>query len=112
MLSTTLDVIRSALRADPTVTPPDRTRLIALLRNGNAAPPSTTHAKPPGLLRRAEVAQRLGCKLRAVDLLAQQGALVKLKFPGRRRANGITETSVNDLLQGRTTTVFSNECGE
>lgn len=52
----------------------------------------------PRLLRRAEAARRLGCSLRLVDRLAKDGALVKRKLPGRKRAAGILESDLLALI--------------
>jgi len=97
MLPTTLKICRSGFEADPTVTPSDRSRFLAVLRNGStpqnkpaAPPPDNT----PRLLRRAEVARRLACSLRTVDKLP----LKKIKLPGRQRAAGFLEGDVNALL--------------
>jgi hypothetical protein len=97
MLATTLDIIRSGLKSDPSITPADRTRFMAFLRNGDT-PQSKPEAPPPDnikrLLRRAEVARRLSCSLRTVDKLP----LKKVKLPGRQRAAGFLEGDVNALL--------------
>jgi hypothetical protein len=98
MLATTIKIVRSGLESDPTLTPADRTRLMAVLRNG-ATPykpdcPAPDHT--PRLLRRAEVARRLSCSLRTVDNLP----IKKVKLPGRQRAAGFREGDVNALLAG------------
>ena len=99
MLATTLKIVRSGLEADPTVSPSDRTRLIALLRNGQTTPeeePATERV--PRIIRRAEAANRLACSLRLVDRLAADGILTKRKLPGRVRAAGFLESDLNALL--------------
>src|ERR1041384_3965731 len=97
MQATTLDIIRSGLKSDPTLSPSDRSRLLALLRTGGA-PQSKSVAPPqdcaPRLLRRAEVARRLACSLRTVDKLP----IKKVKLPGRQRAAGFLEGDVNAML--------------
>jgi hypothetical protein len=101
MLATTLDVVRSALKADPTVTPADRARLIALLKNGkSAAPILPTPAPKPRILRRAEAAERLGRSVRSIDMLCAEGSLQKIKFPGRKHFAGISESSLLALMGG------------
>ena len=99
MLPTTLQIVKSGLQADPSLTPTDRARLLAVLRNG-----ATPHGKPetpPGgtarLLRRAEVARRLAISTRTVDKLP----LRKIRLPGRIRAAGFLEGDVNELLAGK-----------
>ena len=61
MLATTIKIVRSGLESDPSLTPADRTRLMAVLRNGlvPCKPDSSPPVNPPRLLRRAEVARRL-----------------------------------------------------
>jgi hypothetical protein len=98
MLATTIKIVRSGLESDPSLSASDRTRLMAVLRNGvtphkpDCPPPDN----PPRLLRRAEVARRLSCSLRTVDKLP----IKKVKLPGRQRAAGFLEGDVNALIQG------------
>ena len=100
MLPTTIEIIRSGLKSDPSLSPADRTRLIALLRNGQANPKAEpTAERVPCILRRAEVARRLSCSLRTVDKLPIQ----KVRLPGRQRAAGFLEGDVNALLATKDT---------
>lgn len=100
MLATTFKIVRSGLESDPSLTPADRTRLMAVLRNGvtphkpDCPPPDN----PPRLLRRAEVARRFGRSLRFVDKLAASGVLAKRKLPGRLRASGFLASDVDKLI--------------
>ena len=95
MLPTTLELLKAGLKADPTLTPSDRARVLALVRADGASPTRLDSAKgAPQILRRAEVARRLSCSLRTVDKLP----LKKVKFPGRTRAAGFLECDVNGLL--------------
>ena len=99
MLATTIEIIRSGLKSDPSLTPAVRARLLALLRNG-PEPPSheTTTERVARIIRRAEVAQRLSCSLRTVDGLAASGVLKKRKLPGRVRAPGFLESDLVALI--------------
>jgi hypothetical protein len=103
LLSTTLDVIRAALKADPNPSPADRTRLLALLRAG--AVPTNSPAPPsdsgPRILRRKEAARRLACCTRVIDRLAQEGKLKRVKLPGRIRGAGFLEADLNALLAAK-----------
>jgi hypothetical protein len=74
MLPTTVDVIRAALRADPTVSPADRARLLAALRNGGNTSPAPAAPTGPRLIRRKEAARMLGTSTRTVDALAADAA--------------------------------------
>ena len=96
MLATTIKIVRSGLESDPTLTPADRSRLMAVLRNGVTPhkPDCPATDNTPRLLRRAEVARRLSCSLRTVDKLP----IKKVKLPGRQRAAGFREGDVNALL--------------
>lgn len=98
MLSTTLEIIRSGLKADPTLTPQDRVRLLSTLRTPAAQKPAPETFAEPRLVRRADVARRLSCSLRTVDKLAASGVLAKRKLPGRLRASGFLASDVNSLI--------------
>ncbi len=102
MLPTTLDAIKSILRADPSVSVAERARLMALLRKG----PEKLDAVPvnvpePRILRRDEVARRLSVSLRCVDRWAQIGMLRKIKLPGCTRAVGFLDSDINSLITGK-----------
>jgi predicted DNA-binding transcriptional regulator AlpA len=99
MMPTTVEIIRSGLKSDPSLTPAVRASLLALLRNGPETPkPETTGEHVARIIRRAEVAQRLSCSLRTVDGLAASGVLKKRKLPGRVRASGFLESEVAALI--------------
>lgn len=103
MLATTLQIVRSALQSDPSVGAPDRTRILAFLRNGTpAAKPETQTERVARIVRRAEAARRLSCSLRTVDKLAASGVLPKRKLPGRVRASGFLEDDLNAVIAGMT----------
>jgi len=99
MTNATIEIIRAGLKADSTVTPDQRTRLIALLRAPivPAVTPQVTCA--PKLIKRAEAANRLGFSTRFIDKLAADGTLRKCRLPGRVRAAGFLETDINALIQ-------------
>ena len=99
----TLQIIRTALKADPSVAATDRARLLAAIRGGGEQAFKPVKVVEQRLIRRAEVARRLGCSLRLVDRLAKDGALVKRKLPGRKRAAGILESDVLALIAQETT---------
>jgi len=101
MLPTTLDAVKSILRADPSLSTPDRARLMALLRKGGPEKPDTAPAAPePRLLRRAEAARRLGCSIRCIDNWARDKILDKVRMPGRVRAAGFREADIRRLIEG------------
>jgi hypothetical protein len=99
MLQSTLDVLKSVLRSDPTVSPTERAQLLAQIRQGGrAAPTAPVLRSEPRLVRRAEAARRLSCSLRTVDSLAATGVLKKRKLPGRVRASGFLLADVEALI--------------
>ena len=101
MLQTTVEILRSGLKADPTISPIERTRLLKLLRHGED-PQSAKPEAPiaPKVLQRKEVAARLGRSLRFVDKLARAGTLRKVLLPGRQRAIGFAEADITALIEG------------
>jgi predicted DNA-binding transcriptional regulator AlpA len=104
MLPTTIDAVRALLKADPTLTPAARTRVLAVLRAYGKTEPTSDVRTEPRLLRRAEVARRLGCSLRAVDSWTRDGILEKVTLPGRVRAAGFRESDLSALIEGKGTT--------
>jgi hypothetical protein len=100
MLATTFQIVKCGLQADPSLTPADRTRLMAILRNGaNADKPETTTERVARIIQRRETARRLGNRsLRFVDRLEEEGILKKVRLPGRKRAVGFREEDVNRLI--------------
>lgn len=102
MLETTLAIIKSGLKGDPSISPRERAALLARLRNGlNDTKPEPLPEPAARLIRRREAAARLSCSLRLVDRLAATGVLRRRKLPGRTRASGFLESDVASLVVGR-----------
>ena len=101
MLSTTLEIVRSGLKADPTLTPQDRLRLLAALRESASGKSGPVQPTEPRLVRRAVVANRMSISLRSVDKLAASGVLPRRKLPGRIRASGFLASDVDALVSGK-----------
>ena len=101
MLSTTATAISAMLNADPSLTPNNRAAIMAAIRNydKNTRPASAPVAR---LLKRREVAARLGCCPRTVDGLARAGSLRRVLLPGRRRGAGFVESDVICLIESAT----------
>lgn len=99
MLPTTIDIIRSALKSDPSVTPSERTRILAFVK-GEKQPEKEVSSIPnqPNILSRAETARRLSKSLRTIDKLSADGHLPKHRLPGRKRGGGFLESHVNGLM--------------
>ena len=62
--------------------------------------PVQTQTDSNRIMRRAEAGKVLGRSARAIDLLAKQGHLKKVLFPGRTRAGGFLAADVFALLAG------------
>ena len=97
MLHTTFLAINAVLRIDPTISPLERCRIMRRLEEKDV-PVTVGPPTKPRLLRRHEVAERLGCSLRTVDKLAAQGVLERVCLPGRVRASGFREGDLSVLL--------------
>ena len=100
MLVTTIELLRAGLRADPTITPAKRARLVAMLRNGDdeSLKPDAATVIRQRCIRRDEAACLLAVSLRTVDKLAASGILKKLKLPERTRSCGFLESDVLALI--------------
>jgi hypothetical protein len=101
MLTTTIQIVRSALQADPSISVKERTQALAWLRGKPKIEIPNPAQAPPQLIRRAEAARRLGYSLRLIDRLAQQGVLTKRKLPNRKRASGFLASDVDALIEGK-----------
>ena len=102
MLPTTLDAVKALLKADPTLTPADRSRVVASVRNHGREVEEKREGAPPEkrILQRAEVARRFNRSLRFVDHLAKAGTLRRVRLPGRERACGFLAEDVERLMTG------------
>lgn len=92
MNDATVEIVKSVLRTDPTVSPEERERLLALFREGR---PAITGEK---LLKRGQVAEMLSSSRRLVDKLAEEGLLHKVRYKGRVRAAGYRLSEVQAIL--------------
>ena len=102
MLPTTGDAVKALLKADPSLTPADRTRIMAAVRShGQPVDQARPVEKPKTqILTRKQVARRFGRSLRFVDKMAVEGILPRVKLPGRVRACGYREEDVERLMAG------------
>jgi hypothetical protein len=100
MMSHTLEIIRTALKADSSVASSDRARLLATIRNGGSQPPESVQ-RIQRIVRRTEAARMYGCSLRLIDRLAAQGVLEKVRLPGRKRGAGFRESDLLALIAGK-----------
>ena len=102
MLTTTLDAVKAVLKADPALTPADRARIVASVRNHGkeVETPRPALVTEKRILTRAEVARRFNRSLRFVDHLAKAGTLRRVKLPGRVRACGFLAEEVERVMTG------------
>ena len=101
MLVTTLDAVKALLKSDPALTPADRARIVASVRNhGKDVTPRAGVVAEKQILPRAEVARRFNRSLRFVDYLAKAGTLRRVKLPGRKRGCGFLADEVERVLVG------------
>ena len=100
MLTTTLDAVKALLKADPALTPADRARIVATVRNHGKEVETTrtTIAPEKRVLPRGEVARRFNRSLRFVDHLAKAGTLRRVMLPGRKRSCGFLAEDVERLM--------------
>jgi hypothetical protein len=100
MLVTTLDAVKALLKADPALTPTDRARIVASVRNHgkDSETARTVAVQEKRILPRAEVARRFNRSLRFVDHLAKSGILRRVTLPGRKRACGFLSEEVDQLI--------------
>ncbi len=99
MLTTTVEVMKASLKADQTVDPATRIRIINAVQAA-AKSESNPEEHAHRLLRRGEVARRLSVSLRTIDKLHTQGILKKVSLPGRGRAAGFRLSDVEALIGG------------
>src|SRR5262249_28623761 len=103
MLETTFAIIKSGLNADPTLSPRDRTQILASLRNRNKSLKieQSQSTDLQRIVRRREAAEMYGCSLRLIDRLAAQGVLRKVRLPGRQRGAGFLKSDLVTVMVGR-----------
>jgi hypothetical protein len=100
MLPTTIEALKAMVKADPTVTPVDRQRIVEAVRNHGRLP-ETRQAPVVSekcIWSRREVARRFNRSLRFVDHLAKAGTLRRVRLPGRQRACGFVAAEVERLM--------------
>ncbi len=98
MLHTTQQAIGAMLKADPSITANDRADILAAIKNSGKTA-ARTAAPGNRVLKRREVAERLGMCPRTVDGLARSGALRRVILPGRQRGAGYVEADVIRLIE-------------
>lgn len=103
MLTTTAEAVRALLKADPSLTPADRARILGAVRNhgrNERSEPAAAVTHESHVWPRAEVARRFNRSLRFIDKLAVQGVLRRVRLPGRKRACGFLAGEVERVMAG------------
>ena len=100
MMTTTMVAVQAVMKADPALTPADRARIMASIRNHGkqCETPRTVAIQEKRILTRADVARRFNRSLRFVDHLAKAGTLRRVKLPGHTRACGFLAEEVERLM--------------
>ena len=112
MNTQTLAGIAALIRADPTVDTRERTRLLALLRQGGVPSVQQAAASPRRVIQRAEAARLLDRSLRYVDGIARRGLVRRVKMPGHKRAMGVRADDLSTLIEASTVRVDSAQNAE
>ena len=102
MLDATLTALKALLKTDPALTPEDRARIVASIRNHGrvAAQPRTDAVTEKRILTRREAARRFGRSTRFIDRLAVEGIIRRVKLPGRKRACGFLAEEIERVMDG------------
>jgi hypothetical protein len=100
MQDSTVKILDATLRADTTVLPALRNRILKLARTGETAGPvQNGNGHSPRIYNRDEAAKLLGDRTpQYVDQLCQRGLLKKFVPPGNKRAIGITGASLDAFI--------------
>jgi hypothetical protein len=105
MLDTTLKIMDAALKADGSLAPADRNRILKLVRGGALESIQNGNGNgPPRIYSRGQAAEMVGGRTtRYIDQLVRRGLLQKITPKGNVRAIGITGKSLNAFIAGEPT---------
>lgn len=96
MLTNTKKAIAAIVATDQTITPNQIKAALAVLDGGTV---DTLPREPlDRLLSRGEVAGLLGMSVKAVDHYCRKGVLTRRRLGDSKRASGILESSVREVL--------------
>ena len=99
MLPSTLEIIKTTLKNDRTLSAVEYKRFITMLRvGGNETGQSNTKPVEKRILRRHEVAHRMAVGIRTVDKWAKEGIIRKMKLPGHKRSCGFLSSEIDALM--------------
>ena len=97
-----MEIIRAGIKSDPTITPAERARLVALIKTGGTSPDNSGKVNGPRIYQRREAARLAGRSLRWIDSIARRGLVRRVKLPGNIRAVGILAADLERLVQTST----------
>jgi hypothetical protein len=102
MQESTAKILEATLKADASITPAERNKILKLARGESIpAPVQNGNDYSPRIYSRAEAAKLVGDKTtRFVDLLCRRGLLKKFTPKGNRRAIGVTSESLHSFIAG------------
>jgi hypothetical protein len=101
MLDTTFQIIKSAMRADNTLSPTERSSIMTTIRKPQSQASTAVEPKAAKIVRRREAAALIGRSLRFIDSLESTGVLQKVRIPGRQRALGFREADIVALINSQ-----------
>jgi hypothetical protein len=97
MKTTTLELIRSVLKADETVPSDERARFIRLL----TTPGEVAEPLPNRIVSFKVAAERLAVTPRTIYHYCCMGILMRVTIPGKHRASGVTGESLEAAIRGK-----------
>lgn len=95
---TTIEAIKAVLKSDPSVSVSQREEILNYIRRGGPKHNTKQTNTSARIVRRNEAAKMLGCSLRMIDRLLQQGVLKKIILPQRKRGAGVLEGDLLELM--------------
>lgn len=97
MKDTTYNLVKSVLETDSSLSPDDKLAILAFCKNPSAT--SAVQCQSIKYLSPAQVAEKLGLSLRAVQRFIAKGALSSRKFGRSRRvpSDALTDTTLTNL---------------
>jgi len=96
MKTTTLELIRSVLKSDETISPDERARIIrATTTTGETLKP-----EPSRIVSHGEAAERMGVKVRTIYHYCRKGILKRVTPAGKKCASGVTSESLENAIRG------------
>ncbi len=94
MLSTTMEALKAILRADVTIDPAEREKILASLKT------PAEQTEQVRVLNPTQVAQILGRTTRTVATMRRKGLLVPVRMAGAARVFGYRSDDVYKLIGG------------